>query len=122
MKPLLTILLVTAVFVAAVCLVGARPGPVFTLSGVSVERSCSYNTTQGNTSFWSVDFNITNQGASGSAAVSITVDGTGLVYEYDFVASSATVAVHRVVKDPAIPTDPACLPHNVTVAIRGYVL
>lgn len=122
MKPLLAILIVTAVFVAAVCLVGARPGPVLSLSGVGVERSCSYNTTQGNTSSWNVAFNITNRGASGSAAVSITVDGAGIVYEHDFVPASATVAFRRVVTDPAIPTDPACLPHDVTVAILGYVL
>ncbi len=84
-------------------------------------RSCNYNTTKGTYSSWAVGFNITNRGASASAAVIVSVDGTGVAYEYEFVPSGATVEVHEVVTDPAIPTDPACLPHNVTVGIGGYV-
>lgn len=120
-KPWLAILLVVVVVVAAIALWAARPGPVFSLSGVSYERSCFYNTTQGNYSFWSVYFNITNRGASASAAVVISVDGTGIAHQYDFVPSSATVEFHNVITDPSIPTDPACLGHNVTVGIGGYV-
>ncbi len=84
-------------------------------------RSCFYNTTRGNYSFWNVQFNITNRGASASAAVVISVDGVDVVQQHDMVASSATVEFHEVVVDSAIPTDPACLPHNVTVGILGYV-
>lgn len=120
-KPWLAILLVVVVFVAALALWGARPGPVFSLSGVSYERSCFYNTAQGNYSFWKVHFNITNGGASASASVVISVDGTGLVHEYDFIPSGERVEVHRVLTDPSIPTDAACLQHNVTVGIGGYV-
>ncbi len=120
-KPWFTILLVVVVVIAVIAAWAARPGPVFSLSGVSSERSCFYNTTQGNTSFWSVFFNITDRGASASAAVVISVDGTSVVQQYVFVASSATVEVHKVITDPAVPTDPACLQHNVTVGIGGYV-
>ena len=120
-KPWLAIILVVVVIVAAIAGWGARPGPVFSLSGVNDERYCFYDTTQGNYSFWSVYFNITNRGASASAAAAISVDGTGVLYQYFFVRSSASVAVHKLVTDPAIPTDPTCTQHNVTVAIRGYV-
>jgi hypothetical protein len=120
-KPWLGILLVVVVVVAAIVLWGARPGPVFSLIGVSYERYCVYNTTQGNYSSWSVYFNITNRGATAYAAVVISVDGTGLIYQYDFVPSSATVEIHEVLTDPVLPTDPACLQHNVTVGIGGYV-
>lgn len=120
-KPWLTILLAVVVVVAVIAAWGARPGPVFSLRKVSSERHCFYNTTQGNYSFWSVYFNITNRGASASAAAVISVDGTGLDYHYYFVPSSATVEVHKLVTDPVLPTDPACLQHNVTVGIGGYV-
>jgi len=120
-RPVLAILLVVVVLVAAIALWADRPGPVFTLSGVSSVRSCFYNTTKGNYSFWSVHFNITNRGASASAAVVLSVDGTGVDQEYDLVPSGATVQFHDVVTDPSIPTDPACLQHNVTVAIGGWV-
>ncbi len=119
---MLAILLVVAVAVAAIGLWSARPGPVFSLGTVSAERSCFYSTTKGNYSFWNVFFNITNRGASASAAVIISVDGTDIVREYQLVPSSATLAVHNVVTDASVPTDPACLQHNVTVSIRGYLL
>ncbi len=109
------------VVVAAITLWAARPGPVFSLSGVSYERACFYNTTKGNYSFWTVYFNVTNRGASASAAVVISVDGTGIVRLYEFVSSGETVEFHDAVADPSIPTDPVCAQHEVTVGIGGYV-
>ena len=120
-KPWLAVILAAVIAIAALTLWAARPGPVFTLTGLSYGRSCFYNTTKGNYSYWSVSFNITNRGASASAAVVISVDGTGILREYDSVSSGATAEVHRVVTDAAIPVDPACLAHNVTIGIGGYV-
>ncbi len=120
-KRLVAILLIMVVVVAAVLLWGARPGPVFTLSGMSAERSCFFNTTQGNTSSWDVFVNITNHGSSASAAVTIAVDGSAVASQYDFIPSGATVEVHQIVTDSSIPVDAACLPHDVTVGIGGYV-
>ncbi len=121
MKPLVGILIITVVLVAATALWSGRPGPVFSLVGVSAQRSCFYNTTQGNYSYWDVYANLTNTGSSASAAVTIAVDGTAVVSQYDFVASGATIEIHQVVKDASIPTDAACLAHDVTVGIGGYV-
>ncbi len=121
MKRLYVILLAILIPLAAVVVWGALPGPVFSLSGLGAERTCLYNTTQGNTSSWTVVFNISNRGAGASAALTISVDGTGVLSEHDFVASGATVEVHRVVTDASVPVDSACTPHDVTVAIGGYV-
>lgn len=121
-KRSLAIILCMVVVIAAVTLVGARPGPVFSLSGVSAQRSCFYNTTQGNYSSWSVYFNVTNRGTSASAAVVISIDGAGLFDRYYFVPSGGTVGDHQVLSDRAIATDPACLQHNVTVGLGGYTL
>lgn len=121
MKRSVAMILAMVVVMAAVVLWGAVPGPAFSVSGVNYQRSCFFNTTQGNVSSWSVYANVTNRGTSASAALVISIDGSGLVHAYDFVPSGATVEVHRVVTDSAIPTDPACLQHNVTVGIGGYV-
>ncbi len=121
MKPLVGILIITVVLVAATALWSGRPGPVFSLADVSAQRSCFYNTTQGNYSYWDVDANLTNTGPSASAAVTIAIDATAVVSQYDFVASGATVEIHHVVKDASIPTDTTCLAHDVTVGIGGYV-
>lgn len=117
----LAFVLAIVIVLAAVVLWGARPGPAFTVSAVHSVRQCSYNTSQGNVSDWVVFFNLTNEGTSANAPVTIAVDGSGVFFHYYAVATGTTVAVHRVVTDSAVPTDPACLAHNVTVAVGGYV-
>ncbi len=116
------IVAVIVIVVIAIVIAGeVRPGPVFSLSGLGYKRNCFYNTTQGNYSFWSVYFNITNRGASASAAVAISVDETVVSYQQVYVASSATALVHENVTDSAISTDPGCQQNNVTVGIWGWV-
>ncbi len=122
MRRSLAIILAIVIVLAVVTLWGARPGPVLAFTGTGFERFCSYDTAQGNTSYWSVFSNLTNRGASASAAVVISVDGTGLVNQYYSVPSGATVEIHQIVRDSQIPVDPACLQHNVTVAVGGYLL
>ncbi len=90
---------------------------------MSSQRYCSYNTARGNSSFWSVSFNITNRGASAYAPVEIAVNGTRVVEDhYLYVASGATTEVHDlIITDSAIPVDATCRQYNVTVGINGYV-
>lgn len=97
-------------------------GPVFSLGPVSSQRYCYYPTARGNYSFWWVSFNLTNRGASASAAVVVLIDGSEVSYQHYFVASGMTAEISENVTDPAIPTDPGCSPHNVTAEIWGYLL
>jgi hypothetical protein len=69
-----------------------------------------------------VAFNITNRGASASAAVAISIDDVVAAYGEHYVPSGGTTEVHERVSDPAIPIDPGCLQHNVTVEIWGFIL
>ena len=121
MRRSLAFVLAMVIVVAAVVLWGALPGPAFTVSGVLSVRQCAYNTSQGNVSDWVVFFNLTNEGTSAYAPVTVAVDGIGVFFHYYSVPTGTTVPVRKVVTDPTVPTDPACLAHDVTVAVGGYV-
>lgn len=117
----LIVILIVVVVLAVIVAGAARPAPVFSVGAVTSNRSCFFNTTSGNYSYWNVSFTIANTGPSASAALAIMIDGATVSFEHEYVASGAMAAVHQTVTDPAVPLDPACDPHNVTVAIWGYV-
>ncbi len=115
------IILIVVVILAIIVAGAARPAPAFSLGSVAWHRYCFSNTTSGNYSYWNVSFTIANTGPSASAAVAISIDGAAVSYEHEYVATGAMAAVRQTVTDAAVPLDPGCEPHNVTVAIWGYV-
>ncbi len=115
--PIITIVVVVAV----IAVPAALPAPAFDLGPVTMDRTCHLDPAGGNYSFWLVSFDITNHGASASAAVAILINGTPVSTEHVAVASGASVTVHANVTDAAIPVDVACAPHDVTAAIWGFL-
>ncbi len=116
------VILIVVVILAFIVVGAARPAPVFSLGSLSSHRSCFFNTTRGNYSYWNVSFTIGNTGPSASAAVAISIDGATVSFDHEYVASGSMATVIRTVTDSAVPVDPGCEPHNVTAAIWGYLL